>query len=98
MPPEYLNGKKARDFRGDYYALGAILYELLTGRTPYQGEDFAGLLSSFVNTRPSPPSELAAGVPDAVSEFTLRLIDADESRRLSEYGRIMEELDRLAGS
>ncbi len=98
MPPEYLNGKKARDFRGDYYALGAILYELLTGRTPYRGEDFAGLLSAIVHTRPAPPAELAAGVPAAVSDFALRLVEADESVRLSEYGRIMEEMDRLIGA
>jgi ligand-binding sensor domain-containing protein/tRNA A-37 threonylcarbamoyl transferase component Bud32 len=96
MPPEYLNGKKARDFRGDHYALGAILYELLTGRTPYQGEDFAGLLSSIVHTRPAPPADLA-GVSPAVSDFTLRLIDADESSRLSDYDRIMGELDLLLG-
>lgn len=97
MPPEYLNGKKARDFRGDYYALGAILYEMLTGRTPYQGDDFAGLLSAIVRTRPAPPAELAAGVPAAVSDFALRLIEADQSSRLSEYHQIMEGLDRLSG-
>ncbi|MGW7513845.1 protein kinase domain-containing protein, partial [Streptomyces massasporeus] len=61
MPPERLLGKVG-DARGDLYALGCVLYELLTGRTPFAGLDAPALMYAQVHTPPAPPSSHRPGL------------------------------------
>ncbi len=71
MAPEQAAGKPA-DERCDVYALGAILYEMLTGSAPYTGDNFMEILTRKATLEPTPPRELRPEIPDAVEELLLR--------------------------
>ena len=64
MAPEQAEGKtKQVGPLGDVYALGAILYELLTGGPPFRGTTALEILDQVKNTEPVPPSRLVPGLP-----------------------------------
>ncbi|MDQ3031765.1 MAG: AAA family ATPase [Myxococcota bacterium] len=62
------------DWRTDLYAIGAILYAMLTGRAPFDASDTLELVHRLVATLPSAPHEIAAGVPEALSAIVLKLL------------------------
>jgi serine/threonine-protein kinase len=71
MAPEQAAGKPA-DERCDVYALGAILYEMLTGKAPYSGDNFMEILTSKATSEPAPPRSLRPEIPLEVEELLLR--------------------------
>jgi serine/threonine protein kinase len=97
MAPEQAAGRAA-DERCDVYALGAILYEMLTGVPPYQGDNFMEILTKKATLDPVPPMQLRSSIPDAVSELVMRAMarnpdDRPPSMEAFEY----EILKCLAG-
>jgi serine/threonine protein kinase len=97
MAPEQAAGRAA-DERCDVYALGAILYEMLTGVPPYQGDNFMEILTKKATLDPVPPVQLRSSIPDAVSELVMRAMarnpdDRPPSMEAFEY----EILKCLAG-
>jgi len=71
MAPEQAAGRQA-DERCDVYALGAIVYEMLTGVPPYQGDNFMEILTKKATLDPVPPISLRSNIPDAVSQLVMR--------------------------
>jgi serine/threonine protein kinase len=71
MAPEQAAGKPA-DARCDVYALGAILYEMLTGQAPYSGDNFMEILTRKATTEPIPPRQLREEIPESVEELLIR--------------------------
>jgi len=91
MAPEQIRGDREIDARADIYAFGALLFELLTLRTPFVGEGPA-LERGHLALRPTRPSEIAP-VPEALEELTLACLakDPDSRPRLPEIRRALEE-------
>jgi hypothetical protein len=80
MPPEQALGRP-RGARSDLYALGATLYELVTGRPPFQGDDVVALLSQHIHTPPVAPSWWNPAVPQPLERLILDLLAKDPEAR-----------------
>lgn len=75
------------DERSDLYSLGAMLYELLTGRPPFEGGGALEVLHAHLALRPVPPHELDPSIPKVVSAIALALLEkAPEDRYQSAFG------------
>ena len=97
MAPEQAAGKPA-DARSDVYAVGAILYEMLTGRPPYEGENFMEILTKKATVEPVPPRDLRPDLPEVVEKVVLRAMARDPAERPRSMEALEYELTKcLAG-
>ncbi|MFK0203301.1 serine/threonine-protein kinase [Streptomyces lavendulae] len=82
--PPYMAPEQARGFpepRSDLYALGCLLFELITRRLPFQAPDTMGYLSAHLTQEPPTPSSLSTGIPAAWDRLVLTLLDKDPDKR-----------------
>ena len=92
MAPEHLRGGTA-DARSDVWALGVVLYEMLTGKHPFTGGDDYELLTAIVE-RPVPPLT-ASGVSSELAGIVSRALNRDPSRRFGTAGEMGSALERV---
>lgn len=82
VSPEQTGRTEANpDHRSDYYSLGTILYEMLTGLPPFPFLDARGVAYAHLTRVPHPPHEIRTGVPLGLSGFILRLLSKDPAER-----------------
>ncbi len=93
-PEQTGRGGRSVDFRTDFYALGETLYELLTGRPPFESEDPAELIECHLGKDPVPPSALYPEIPQVVSRIVLKLMAKSPERRFQSAGGIKADLER----
>lgn len=80
MAPEQVLGQKA-DHRSDIFALGAVLYEMLTGRPPFTGPDISATLYQVLNAVPPLPSDVNPGLPQGFDRIVARALAKDPDKR-----------------
>jgi serine/threonine protein kinase len=80
MSPEQITGTPI-DHRVDLFALGVILYQMLTGEKPFFGETFNSLAYRVVHEKPLPPKTLNPSIPNNYSEITMKLLEKDKNLR-----------------
>jgi eukaryotic-like serine/threonine-protein kinase len=91
MSPEQLRGHDV-DARADLWALGVVLYELLTGRAPFRrGHDLA-TLHAILHETPLPPSQLRPEVPPALDAVVLRLLEREPAARFADADTVLATL------
>jgi serine/threonine protein kinase/tetratricopeptide (TPR) repeat protein len=81
MAPEQVRGEVV-DARADLYALGCLLYELVTGRVPFIASNTLELVGKHLLATPTRPSELVTGVPAALDDLILRLLAKNPRERI----------------
>jgi eukaryotic-like serine/threonine-protein kinase len=80
MSPEQVSGGTV-DARSDIYSLGVTLYELLTGRRPFQADTAFSVLHAQINTPPQPPIELNKSLPAALNNIILTALAKNPAQR-----------------
>ena len=91
LSPQQIRGKGGNAL-SDIWSLGIVLYELLTGRRPFQGENHAALMLSIMHNDPVPLPELLAGCPPQVDAISQRALAKDETVRYQSMEELLLEL------
>jgi serine/threonine protein kinase len=96
MAPEQARGRSA-DIgpAADIYSLGAILYELLTGRPPFDAATSAEIIAHLLNDPPLPPSRFVPGVPRDLTTICLKCLEKNPEQRYSSMWDLAEDLRRF---
>lgn len=93
-PPEQIQGKEG-DARSDIYSLGAVLFEMLTGRVLFQGDTEFELMNAQIKEKPVFPREFNQQIPSKLEKVVLKALEKDPNNRFSsaqEFGRALRSL------
>ncbi|MBI3272970.1 MAG: protein kinase [Planctomycetes bacterium] len=96
MSPEQASGdREAMDARTDVYSLGATLYHLSTGRAPFEGRSFEGVLANVLLREPAPPRTLNRRITEDLETITLKAMEKEPSRRYPSADAFADDLERF---
>jgi serine/threonine-protein kinase len=97
MAPEQMVRTKGVDVRCDVWAMGVVLYELLTGKTPFAGETVTEVVARVLQEEPLPPSRLRAEVPLDLDRVVRRCLQKSPAHRFQSVEELAEALRPIAG-
>ncbi|NRA38641.1 MAG: protein kinase, partial [Planctomycetes bacterium] len=97
IAPEAAKGQKV-DHRIDLYSLGATLYHLITGRTPYQGSDPTDILKKLLRDNPEALQELDPDIPDSVANVIEKLMSKDPNDRYQNAAEVIKDIEMVQSS
>jgi serine/threonine protein kinase len=99
VSPEQAMGKQAGDLdgRSDLYTLGIVLYEMVTGRVPFDSDTPVGLLVHHLHTTPVPPDQLRPdlGIPPSLSELLMKALQKNPEQRFRDAVEMLNAITTL---
>jgi len=97
MSPEQVLAKKV-DARSDLFSFGVVLYEMITARQPFKGEDQAASLHAITHDVPEPLARFKTGVPERLQFVVSKLLEKDPALRYQDAAGVISDLKRVAVS
>ena len=91
MSPEQVKGQEGNP-ASDLYSLGIVLYELLTGTTPYTSDSEFEIMQAHTNRKPVPPASLNPDIPGALNNAILKALEKDPSHRFDSADEFKQRL------
>lgn len=95
MSPEQAAGEDV-DVRTDIFSFGVVLYEMLAGRRPFQGESTVALLREIYSVHPPPITSVRADVPAAIDEILLKALAKDRAERYQSVEQVIIRLEAVS--
>ena len=94
MSPEQAKGEKI-DERTDIFSFGVVLYEMITGRTPFAGDSMSETFANLINTEPQPLSRFSEGVPDELQRIVSKTLRKKKDERYQTMKGLLGDLKDL---
>ena len=94
ISPEQAKGSRI-DYRSDLYSLGVVMYEMLTGRPPYDGETPVSVAIQHINAQAVPPRSLNPQIPIGLEQITMHAMAADPDDRYNSATEMLCDLDEF---
>ncbi len=94
--PEQLREFKNIDRRTDIFSLGVVLYQLLTGKLPFQGESIADTIDTIITKDPAPPRRISPEIPGALERIVLKCLAKNPADRFQTAGELREAISQSA--
>ena len=94
ISPEQARGAQV-DCRADLYALGVVMYEMLTGRPPYDGDTPVSVAIQHINGHPTMPREINPSIPVGLEQITMHAMCADLANRYPSATRMLHDLEEF---
>jgi len=99
--PEYMSPEQAEaetiDHRSDIYSLGVMMYEMLTGRVPFEGHTPLSIAMQHKSDRPTDPSRLNSQISGALSSLILKCLAKDPDKRFGSAEELASALEEISG-
>ncbi|HZF14222.1 MAG TPA: serine/threonine-protein kinase [Thermoanaerobaculia bacterium] len=94
LSPEQIRGEEL-DGRSDIFSLGVVLFELLSGKRPFDGDTITTLVYQILHKEPPKVSELRGGIPPRLEQLLSRMLAKDRDERMATAGLVAEELKAI---
>ncbi len=97
MSPEQCEGRGNIDNRTDVYALGVVMYQMITGRVPFEGEGYGEILVQHLTQAPAPPSTIRGVIPPHVEALIMKALEKSPAARFQSMEEFIAALTDPVG-